>query len=194
MDRITINEASQQSWRADGAENKRYDYDIGPDDVVIDIGAYLGEFATRLLRSHPCRLIAVEPTDAILGFEGAEQIINMAASTHNGHEKYGGSFLYTSFFEQTARRSFACFDINSLLLRFNEIALCKINIEGGEYRILPHIIRAGLHRRIANLQVQFHQIEGQPYRQWYADIVKTLKKTHLTTYLYPFCWENWERK
>jgi hypothetical protein len=72
--------------------------------------------------------------------------------------------------------------------------LLKINIEGAEYDLLHHIIGAGLHTRIKNIQVQFHQIAGVPYERWYKEIAAKLSETHSLTWHYPFCWENWQLK
>lgn len=72
------------------------------------------------------------------------------------------------------------------------INLLKINIEGGEYDLLEHIIQHNLQEKIENIQVQFHKnIDDSECRR--KNIQQLLKKTHVLTYNYDFIWENWQR-
>ena len=76
---------------------------------------------------------------------------------------------------------------------WSEIALMKINIEGGEYDLLEHLLDEGLADRVRNFQVQFHDfIEDAAVRM--KGIQEKLARTHQLTYFFPFIWENWERK
>jgi FkbM family methyltransferase len=191
MDKITLNPESLATWQEQGLERLRYEYDLKPDNTVIDIGAYKGEWASEINNRYRCNVIAIEPTEYIRDYKG--KLINKAASTHNGKVSFGGRAYYTSAFEQ-GDHEYECFDINPLLESFAVIDLIKINIEGLEYDILSHIISAGLHTRIKNIQVQFHQIEGVPYKKWYREISDKLCETHSLTWQYPYCWENWTLK
>lgn len=188
--RVTLNEDSQAIWQAQNLEHLRYEYDLKPDDVVIDLGAYRGEWANEIRARYGCCVIAVEPTDSIDDYPC--EFIKKAAWTYDGKLKFGGAFYYTSSFEDPVRE-YECFDVNSLLSRFDEIALLKVNIEGAEYELLNHIIDAGLHRRIRNLQVQFHLIEGEPVEDMYGAIASKLRDSHYLSWFYPHCWENWRR-
>lgn len=189
--RVTLNEESQSAWQAQNLEHLRYEYDLKPDDVVIDLGAYRGEWASEIRARYGCCLIAVEPTDAIDGWEC--ETIKKAAWVTDGKVAVGGAYYYTSMFEQSTHE-YEAFDINTLLARFDEIALVKINIEGAEYPVLQHIIDHRQHLKIHNLQVQFHIIEGQPWRAWYDGIERLLRVTHEVKWRWPFCWESWWRK
>jgi hypothetical protein len=200
---VTLNEESQAAWQAQNLEHLRYEYDLKPDDVVIDLGAYRGEWASEIRARYGCCVIAVEPTDAIDGYEC--EIIKQAAWVNDGTQAFGGAYYYTSIYEKGGSGSgdnieqwgmsvYACFDINTLLARFDDIALVKINIEGAEYPIIQHIIDHRQHLKIRNLQVQFHQVEGQPWQAWYDGIAAALNSSHSLTFSFPFCWENWQRK
>lgn len=194
--RVTLNEESQSVWQSQNREHLRYEYpDIinGMADTVIDLGAYRGEWAHAMHKAYNCNVIAVEPTDNIY-YESDRpfNIINKAAWLNDGKLKVGGAFYYTSAYEDPTHE-YECFDINSLLSKYDEIALVKMNIEGAEYKLLNHIIDAGLHRRIRNLQVQFHLIEGEPVEGMYGAIASKLRETHHLSWYYPFCWENWRR-
>lgn len=189
--RVTLNEESQAVWQSKNLEHLRYEYDLKPDDVVIDLGAYRGEWSNEIRARYGCCVIAVEPTDAIDGYPC--EYIKKAAWLFDGKLRFGGAFYYTSAFEDQTHE-YECFDVNSLLSRFDEIALLKINIEGGEYDLLEHIYRAGLMPRIKDLQIQFHLIEGEDSITRYEAIEDLLCETHsLALFEYPFCWENWRR-
>lgn len=188
---VSLNEESQAIWQAENLEHLRYEYDLRPDDLVIDIGAYRGEWAEQIYRLHKCKLILIEPTPYILGFPYGE-IVNKAAWTHDGVLKFGGAYYYSSSYEMPTDE-YPCFDLNELLTKYDDIAVVKINVEGAEYELLNHIIDAGLHKRIRNLQVQFHLIEGQPVEEMYGAIAERLSETHKLTWRFGFCWENWQR-
>ena len=75
----------------------------------------------------------------------------------------------------------------------NKIALIKINIEGGEYKLLDRLIETNLIEKIENIQVQFHDIEPDSSLKM-EKIQEKLRKTHEPTYQYKFVWENWRKK
>lgn len=188
--RVTLNEESQSIWQQQNLEHLRYEHDLKPEDVVIDLGAYRGEWAREIRARYGCCVICVEPTDSIDGWEC--EAIKKAAWIFDGKLRFGGAFYYTSAFEDQTHE-FECFDINSLLSRFDEIALLKINIEGAEYDLLTHIIDNGLIARIERIQVQFHLTEGQESEAHYDLVVDSLRATHTVEWRYPFCWESWRR-
>jgi FkbM family methyltransferase len=192
MSKITLHPESLVTWQEERLERLRYEYNLSRESNVIDLGAYRGEWANEIYARYDCNIVVVEPTEYIRGFQHG-RIINKAASTHNGKVSFGGRAYYTSAFE-IGDHEYECIDINPLLESFTEIDLLKINIEGAEYDILSHIIGAGLHTRIKNIQVQFHQIDGVPYELWYKEIADKLSKTHSLIWQYPYCWENWTLK
>lgn len=190
--RVTLNEESQAIWQDQGLEWLRYEYpDLLPDSVVIDIGAYQGEWAKHIWMRYGCRPIVIEPGPRIVGFEHGE-IINKAAGVQDGKQKFGGAFYYSSS-REAGETEYETFDINSLLSKYDEIALVKINIEGAEYGLLEHIYRSDLMRRIKNLQIQFHLIEAEDSTMRYEVISELLNETHSVAWEYPFCWESWAR-
>ena len=192
MSIISLDPESLRTWQANSLEHLRYEYDLNPASIVIDLGAYQGEWAKVIHDRYGCQVVVVEPTEYINDFKHGP-IINKAASTHNGKVSFGGRAYYTSAFEQ-GDHEYECFDVNALIEQYETIDLLKVNIEGAEYDVLGRIIDTGLHTRIKNIQVQFHQLRGLPYERWYKEIADKLCKTHSLTWHYPFCWENWQLK
>jgi FkbM family methyltransferase len=190
--RVTLNEPTQRLWQRYGFEYLRYKYKLTPDDVVIDIGAYRGEWSKVIFQRYQCKIVMVEPGPWIVGCSYGE-VINKAAWTCETKLTFGGDYYYTSSLEP-GTTEYETFDINSLLAKYDEIALVKMNVEGAEYVLMNHIIDAGLHQRVKNFQIQFHQIEGEDYEQAYAEIEAKLSVTHEPQWRYRMCWENWRRK
>ena len=170
----------QTEWQEKGLERLRYEYDLKPSDYVIDIGSYRREWADEIKKKFGCEIECFEALD------------NRAAWTYDGELEIGGVFLYSSIFTDEGKRKVKCEDISKYLNR--EVALLKINIEGGEYALLEYIIGKGLHKNVKNLQVQFHKIEGVDYKKSHLLIEMALNKTHELTWQYPFVWENWQLK
>lgn len=69
----------------------------------------------------------------------------------------------------------------------------KINIEGGEYQVIPALIDSGFIKNIRDIQVQFHDFIENAMAQR-SEIRNRLKETHYLTYDYLFVWENWRLK
>ncbi|MCK5819850.1 MAG: FkbM family methyltransferase [Psychromonas sp.] len=77
--------------------------------------------------------------------------------------------------------------------RIHKIDLIKINIEGGEFDLLPSLLDHEIITKVDNLQIQFHEfIENSETKR--NNIRKQLEKTHELTYDYYFIWENWKIK
>lgn len=179
-----LNPKSLKKWQAEKLEYLRYEYkDLKPGEKCIDIGSYQREWAKGMEMKY--RVIV----------ECFEALDNRAAWTHNGELQMGGQFLYTSMYDKGdtgAVKTYKCVDIAPWLQE--EIAVLKMNIEGGEYELLKYIIDCGLITNIRHLQVQFHIIDSIPYQSLYAGLFKQLSVTHRPLWIYPFCWESWVRK
>ena len=69
----------------------------------------------------------------------------------------------------------------------------KINIEGGEYELLPILLDKGIINQIKHIQIQFHNVEGGSEDKM-KEICRKLSITHEPTYQYKFIWENWTHR
>ena len=52
-------------WNADGGDSQfRFDYELTPESVVLDVGGYEGQWATDLYARQRCRIHIFEPVPA----------------------------------------------------------------------------------------------------------------------------------
>lgn len=199
----------QTQWQTEDLEHIRYEYDdLDTDSIVIDIGAFEGEFTEKILDKYDCFAIAIEPTDAIeklynksyhLVVGGKLLMVKEAAWLHDGEIEMGGENFWVGMYAQDHRQKFPCFDIAEYMADNmdgipHRIDLVKINIEGGEYQVLRHLINNQVQFHIKNFQIQFHLVEGQDSEKEYREIADMLSGTHELQWRYPFVWESWKSK
>jgi FkbM family methyltransferase len=190
-------------WLDDPDEERRYVYDLTPDSMVLDVGGYRGAWTREIVRRYRpyvhCfepvpsfardleRQFAGEPKVAVHAFGLADrdcvQTIMQAADASSTF--IGRGIPVTAEF-----RDVAGFFSDAHL---DEIALMKINIEGGEYPLLLRMIEKDLVSRCRDIQVQFHEFAPDAHRQR-ETIREALARTHVVTYEYAFVWENWRRR
>lgn len=182
-------------------EELRYDYDLNSDSLVIDLGGYKGQWASDIYARYNCRIMIFEPAHAFakiiekrfaknpkieifhfaLGDRKRQEILSLSAD---------GSSVYR---EGVKKENIQFEDVADYFTRKNIIScdLMKVNIEGGEYELLPRLIKTGLIKNIRNLQIQFHNLS--PDSEKHMELIHAeLAKTHTLTYQYKFVWENWE--
>jgi len=74
-----------------------------------------------------------------------------------------------------------------------QVALLKINIEGGEYDLLERLLETGLVGQFQHLQVQFHRFVPDAEKR--RDFIRTgLAHSHEERWCYPWVWESWTLK
>ncbi len=190
-------------FQIQGDKSLRLDYDLNTNSIVFDIGGYEGKWAANIFSKYCCFIHIFEPV-----IEFASRIENkfsrnkkvtvykFGLSNENKTSKISVDKNSSSFYESGNTI------INARLVRaidfirknrIGKIDLMKINIEGGEYDLLEHLIDSGFIKNITNVQVQFHDFIPNAKKRM-ESIQKMLKKTHRLTYQYIFVWENWVRK
>lgn len=187
-----IDPATNAFWIANDMEKKRYQYDLKPNELVIDLGGHEGLFAIEIYNKYQVRVIVVEPTGAANWLQSAYgiEVIQKAASVDYEALQFGGQSYYTSAAE-VGDTVYPCFDVLDLMT--DDIALMKINIEGMEYAVLKHIIDHDRAHMVRNFQIQFHHI-NEMSEVAYAHLNAQLGKTHKLDWRVPFCWESWSKK
>lgn len=192
-------------WRRDrGDETLSLDHGLVPDDVALDIGGFTGDWAAKLLARSGCRIHVFEPVpDHVaalrarfagdprvsihpfgLGDRDQEVPIALAGA---GSSTWRGEGPRVQILIRDAAAALA-------ELGIGEVGLAKVNIEGGEYALLPRLAERGWLPRLRRLQVQFHLDAAVDARKRREDIRGTLAGTHTCAWDYPFIWECWCRR
>lgn len=191
-------------WFRDNGDNTlRLVYSLNSDSVVWDVGGYHGDFAAQINQRYSCQVFVFEPMPAFYSqcaarFDGKEHIkcLKFGLSDKAGWFDISDNADASSFVRGNGAGEQA--ELRPVIEMFDELGvscvdLLKINIEGGEFEVLPALIHAGLIERVRYIQVQFHNfVPGATAKR---DAIRTaLAKTHVEMWNYPFVWESWELK
>lgn len=191
-------------WVKDrGDETLRLEYALDRNSIVIDGGGYKGDFSKNIFDRYGSKIFIFEPVskyadDIKLLFKDNKSVsvFKCGLSDKDGtmqislQDDASSTFLINHNTETIQMRSVV--DVLQEL-DINKIDLFKINVEGGEFEILPALIDSGLIKMIDNIQVQFHEFIDNAHIK--RDLIRSkLSKTHYLTYDYYFVWENWKRK
>ena len=201
----TVANKEVKKWYADGGDQRlRFNYELNSNSIVFDLGGFEGNFASDLYSRMPCKIYVFEPVKSFAaglsnrfrlnpdirvfnyGLSSADQeaVISVEGPGSSIHRKSHG------ITERVALRKIS--DVLSEL-NIDRIDLLKINIEGGEYEVLQTLIEENHLPKIANLQIQFHEIDAASLAKK-ERIGKSLKLTHDCIYRYEFVWEDWRIK
>ena len=203
-DRFTI--AIKQWYRDNGEEKLRLDYELNENSLVFDLGGHVGDFALSIYNKYKCNIYIFEPVDEFYKeiekkFENNSKVKIFNFGLTNINEDVEISLNDTSssvFIENKSnlkKQTIKLVSISEFLneYKINKINLLKINIEGGEFDVLPELYNNSIINKIDNLQIQFHEFINDSTRKR-EEIQNNLSKTHELTYNYYFVWENWKLK
>lgn len=193
-------------WVKDkGDSTLRLDYPLSPDSVVLDLGGYQGDFADEIYKKYKCKIYLFEPVPSfyescVERFKNNSDVVclNYGLAAESAHWEIALSDNASSFSSHIARAEVSLVEVRETItaikgLGVERIDLLKINIEGGEFDILPMIIDSGLIENIDNLQIQFHNFIKDADKK--RDAIRTaLGRTHEEVWSYEFVWENWRLK
>lgn len=188
--------------RDSGDETHRLNYDLTPDDIVLDAGGFKGDFAARVYDLYGCNIYIYEPVRTFYeNIKNRFKTNSKIITCQHGLGKESKQFRVHLGGDSTKLLNYGdgelaeVKDIKSVFYELHNpvVKLFKINIEGGEYDLLDRLIETGLVKNVINLQIQFHNFYPNALER-YNNIVDNLKKTHDQTYCYPFIWEGWKLK
>lgn len=190
-----------RQWRADKMEETRMVFtDIGSSSIVFDVGGFEGNWAADIHTLYGSYVHIFEPHPVFADkidqrFKGKESYIlhPFALGSSAGTLTLSDDGDASSSFRETQNsvvgqivpvdQFFENHDISN-------IDLMKVNIEGGEYDLLPALVNANIMPRIKLLQVQFHLYSAEDVERRDA-IRQMLEKTHTCDWSYDFVWEQW---
>jgi FkbM family methyltransferase len=185
-----------------------YEADIDSNSIVIDAGAYTGEWAQEILDRYNPTIHAFEPdprnykqlqkkadTDSRLisyefGLGDKNETVRMTL-------EFLGSTIYS---DSSDRREAPSTEVKIEDIAdtwksqgFGHVDLMKINIEGAEFPLLERMIEVGLLKNVGCFMIQFHEWHPGAYRRR-RKIRKALSETHELDWDYHFVWEKWTLK
>jgi FkbM family methyltransferase len=189
-------------WFKDrGDQTLRFDYPLNSKSIVVDLGGYKGEFAYNINNRFGSYVYVFEPVkhfylicENLFDGNSKVKVFNYGLSNENGtayisDEDNGSSIIKNNenncelIILKRFEEVFECLGIES-------IDLLKINVEGSEFDILPHLLQTGLIKKVKHLQVQFHSF--YPNSGLLRDSIRhELSLTHDEMWNYPFVWESW---
>ncbi|MCK4821919.1 FkbM family methyltransferase [bacterium] len=195
-------EVIAKEWsEIDGNPTLWLKHDLDEKSVIFDIGGYKGYFSAMIFSMYQCGEIYI--------FEPVKKYADRL-KVEFAHNKHFHIYNF-GLAEKSSKARMALLNDGSSIFRngkmtedvilkrasefINEYAIdhidmMKINIEGGEYGLLEHLIETKLVRKIDNIQVQFHDFVPNAESRMLR-IHERLRETHYLTYQYKFFWENW---
>jgi FkbM family methyltransferase len=199
-------EITVSKWFRDGGDKSlRLDYALTSESVVFDLGGYKGDFAFQINRKYDCYVYVYEPVNKFyLGCVERFKNNNKIKCFNYGLADRGGALFVGDDEDGSSairnNKSGGCERVlvKSFLDEFNDLGLpridlLKINIEGPEFTLLPHIISSGVINNITDIQVQFHDFYPNAIALR-EEIRGGLSGTHEEKWNYPFVWESWAKK
>lgn len=203
-DEFTV--AVKKWFRDRGDETLRLNYKLNTNSIVFDMGGYKGEYAESINRKFGCYVYVFEPVnrfyiECVKRFTGNEKVrcFNYGLSNSNGSffisdEDNGSSLIKNNTSDSCEKVIVKRIDEEIENLKIKRIDLLKINVEGAEFLILPHILNnKNLIKNIGHIQIQFHTF--YPNAKRLRDEIRTqLSETHNEEWNYPFVWESWTLK
>lgn len=193
---------SRQKFKRDDARlNLRETYPLNSDSIVFDLGGYIGEWSYDIFQKYGCSVYIFEPVKKFMD-KAKEKLKNnpkirffdFGLSDKDAEEVISNDDNASSVFLGGGNVAIKLKDVKKVIhdLKIQKIDLLKLNIEGGEFKVLPRMIECGLIPLCIDIQVQFHDFypDAEKLRN---EIRTALAKSHHLTYDYPFTWENWRK-
>jgi FkbM family methyltransferase len=204
--KIYLSEAEKRviPWfEADGDRTLRLGYPLNKDSLVFDLGGYIGEWTDQIYSMYRCKIYVFEPVDQFANKLSSKykknsdiSVFRYGLSSENRETKISLEQNSSSIYKESSNMvSIQLVNATDFFVKHKvkKIDLIKLNIEGGEYDLLDHIIEMNTVKTIRNIQVQFHDFVPDAVKRRNS-IRRKLSKTHRLTYDFPFVWENWKLK
>jgi FkbM family methyltransferase len=173
--------------------------DLSPNDNVLIIGGHVGVSAEIVFRNYRSNICIFEPipdfcTILTEKFHSYSEfvLVEAAAASFDGFLELSVEGEKTGIGAEGPRISVPAIKLSHYIQNnFEKIGLLEINIEGGEYSVLPDLIETGQIRKVKVLLVQFHKFSLQDDLNR-SLIHQSLSRTHRMIFSYEWIWERWE--
>jgi FkbM family methyltransferase len=191
-----------QRFVRDGGEALRWKgVSLTPQEVALDFGGFRGDYTAKLRRRFDCSVHVFEPIPAYVQELRARFRDDPKVTVH-GYAVGSHTGTLEMFVEGDASGAFVSgppvqvpvVSMETVAGRLPEhIALAKVNIEGGEFDLLPAMAASGVLARTSRLLVQFHAVTSAPDQD--RDTCRQLlARDHECDWDYPWVWESWSSR
>jgi FkbM family methyltransferase len=194
--------SSYEKYRRDGYDDLiTKDLGLDRNSNVVEVGGYLGDWGWEILNSYHCNLQIFEPVPEyfevlrkrFLGMRSA-RVYNFGLSATDKVLQFGmdgPATGMTSLGETSQVKLRSVLNLSNVFPR--DIDLVAINIEGGEYELIPAMSESNLIQRCNLLFIQFHLLDSESKKNR-RNCRKYLERTHDLVWSYDFVWEAWIRR
>jgi FkbM family methyltransferase len=204
LDRMDFSGPIFRFFEDSSVEDIQTKADLTPDSLVWDVGGFNGEWAEKISEKYSCHIWIFEPNPNMQQplnrrFAGNNKIKIFPVALGDSHKtlrfflRGAGSSVFNEevvldeqAIDVEQKDALEIFEDNGS----PDISLLKVNIEGGEYDLMPYLIKSGITKKCRNIRIQFHEWIPGSYRGR-REIVKALNKHHSTDWSYKFVWESW---
>jgi FkbM family methyltransferase len=181
------------------------DVEVDDRSVVLDVGAYSGEWSGQVSERYGSKVFAFEPDPtsfpklverlakhrnarALDYGLGCRDHVASLALAGPGSSIYGANGAFGAAAVQIR-------DVSLVLdeLGVDHVDLIKVNVEGGEYDLFDRLIETSWLHRIRLVSVQFHEWHPKAHTRR-RRIRRSLRETHEQVWNYPWVWEYWRRR
>jgi FkbM family methyltransferase len=182
-----------------------FDIDLAEGDVLLDVGAFVGDWTARMLRDAPrVQVLAFEPEPSALERFG-ERIddprvvllpYGLGGRTRRERLVLGGPgssvFTQPGDFGST---DIELRDVADVLASHDveRVKVAKVNIEGGEFELIDRLHETGWLARIDTMIVQFHEFGPDAHRARRRNR-RQLAETHHCSWNYSWVNERWDAR
>lgn len=195
---------SFKQFKKDKRQEKLLDYNgIESDSVVLDFGGFEGNWAYAMNERYGCSVHVFEPHPKFFNSlqerfkdNSKVHVHEYALGQESGVLRLSDDGDASSALQETDNSiEGKIIEAKRFFQEFSDIhfSVAKVNIEGGEYDLLPALLNDGFLSHIKTLQIQFHlYTEGDLKER--EGLVARIGTTHNSDWSYPFVWEQWTRK
>jgi FkbM family methyltransferase len=182
-----------------------HEADIDANSIVLDAGAYTGEWAQEIMDRYNPTIHAFEPDPRNYKQLEKRALANSRLISYkfglgdkNETVRMAMEHLGSSIFSDTSGKTgvpWAEVEIKDIAETWRTLALdrvefMKINIEGAEFPLLERMIETDLLKKVDCFLIQFHEWHPRAYSRR-RKIRKAMSKTHRLVWDYHFVWEKW---
>ncbi len=190
-------------WFLLNRENLKYDIDLNAGGIVLDIGAFKGQYTEKILaRYNDMVFWLYEPIADYFQICQHHFVNTKSVTVHQAAVSADGRNFEMQVDGLRSRQTvdqladsvlITSVDIQDIFDSAQEFELLKMNIEGMEFECLEKLINTNSLIKARYLLIQFHKFESDS-SQRLKKIRESLKEDYENVWSYDWMWELWKRK